>query len=205
MFIICFFEIKNVKLKTKINKKIYMSKQKLNIVDDNDKIIGVEDRNTIHKKGLLHREVHVYFITPEKQIIFQHRAKDKDTFPDLLDATVGGHVEIGDDYIKTAVKETLEETGMKINYSDLIPVSKIHKNSTDNSTGKINHAFQLAYIYIYKGKLDDFQVETGKGLGFEVWSIKKLLELSEEDKKKFIPYIYQFTITVLIDFIKNKI
>ena len=70
----------------------------LNIVDDNDNIIGQKTREEIHQQGLLHQEIHVYFITPNKEIIFQHRAEDKDTYPDLLSATVGGHVDIGDTY-----------------------------------------------------------------------------------------------------------
>ena len=182
-----------------------MAKEKLNIVNDNDEIIGEEYREVIHRKGLFHREVHVYFVTPKNEIIFQHRAKDKDTFPDLLDATVGGHVEIGDDYGVSAVKETFEETGVEISISDLIPLDKIHKKSEDKLTGKINHAFQQEYIYIYKGKLEDLQIEADKGLGFESWSIEKLLGSSEEEKDRFIPYIYKFTSTVLVDFFKNKL
>ncbi|HZJ41249.1 MAG TPA: hypothetical protein VFD16_03225, partial [Candidatus Saccharimonadales bacterium] len=73
-------------------------KSLLNIVDANDNIIGERERAEIHRLGLLHREIHVYFLTPDKKFIFQHRAKDKDSYPDLLDATVGGHVEIGDTY-----------------------------------------------------------------------------------------------------------
>lgn len=60
-------------------------------------------RENIHNQGLLHREIHVWFYTPKGEIIFQHRAKDKDTYPDLLDATVGGHVEINSDYENTAL------------------------------------------------------------------------------------------------------
>ena len=72
--------------------------RRLNIVNEEGEIVGVETREDIHNQGLLHRECHVWFYTPAGEIIFQHRAKDKDTYPDLLDATVGGHVEIGSDY-----------------------------------------------------------------------------------------------------------
>ena len=40
--------------------------EKLNIVDENDEIIGEEARGKIHKDGLLHRETHVWFLTPNK-------------------------------------------------------------------------------------------------------------------------------------------
>ena len=74
--------------------------RKLNIVGEQGKIISEETSESIHNKGLLHREIHIWFYAPESEIIFQHREKDKDTYPDLLDATVGGHVEIGSDLVK---------------------------------------------------------------------------------------------------------
>lgn len=178
-------------------------KKFLNIVNDNDEIIGRETRKKIHRKGLLHREIHVYFITPDKEMIFQHRAKDKDTFPDLLDATVGGHVEIGNNYEETAVKETKEETGVKIDASDLIFVNKIKKRAKDEVTGKINNAFQSRFVYVYKGDVSDLKRERGQALGFEVWPMEKMLNLSADDKARFIPYILEFSTTDLMEFIKG--
>lgn len=172
-------------------------KEILNIVDENDEVIGEETRDNIHKNSLLHREIHVYFITPNKEIIFQHRAKDKDTYPDLLDATVGGHVKIGDSYEQTAIKETEEETGLKINSRDLIFINKIKKYSKDKATNKINNVFNTRYAYIYKGDVKNLKIEAGKALGFEVWTLDKLLNLSESEKAKFIPYILYFATTEL--------
>ena len=87
--------------------------RKLSIIDESGKIIGERTREEIHTKGLLHKEIHVWLYTPKGEIIFQHREKDKDTYPNLLDATVGGHVEIGEDYDHAALKELQEETGIQ--------------------------------------------------------------------------------------------
>ena len=175
----------------------------LNIVNDKDEIIGEETRENIHTNGFLHREIHVYFITPNKEIVFQHRAKDKDTFPDLLDATVGGHVEIGLSYEETAIKEAGEETGVLINNSDLIFINKIKKYSKDGATGKINSVFNSRYLFIYRGDVSDLKIETGKALGFEVWPMDRLLSISDSDRKRFIPYILEFVTTELMEYIKN--
>lgn len=175
----------------------------LNIVNENDEVIGQETREKIHQDGLLHREVHVYFITPNKEIIFQHRAKDKETYPDLLDATVGGHVEIGDNYEKTALKETLEETGINIKASNLIFINKIKKYSEDKVTNKINNVFNTRYAYIYSGKIEDLKIEPGEALGFEKYSLDKLLSLTDEEKTKFIPFILYLATNELMEFIKE--
>lgn len=47
-----------------------MKKEMLNIIDENGKIIGKDTRENIHQKGLLHREINVYFYTPNGEIIF---------------------------------------------------------------------------------------------------------------------------------------
>lgn len=180
-------------------------KEFLNIINDNDEVIGERSRDDIHRNGLLHREIHVYFITPDKKMIFQHRAKDKETYPDLLDATVGGHVEIGDSYGKTAIKETLEETGMSIDESDLIFISKTRRESHDPATGKINNAIRHSYAYIYKGKIEDLRIEKNKALGFEIWPTEEILNIDDNDSKKFIPYILEFSKQEIIPYINKNI
>lgn len=166
------------------------TEEKLDIVNEQDEIIGQDTRENIHKLGLLHREIHIWFVTPDGNIIFQHRAKDKDTYPDLLDATVGGHVDLGMTYEETAVKELLEETGLNANIEDLHVLKKMRSRSVDSLTNKINNVFRLQYAYIFNGDIADLKIENGKALGFESWPIEKMFTLSENEKKRFIPIYY---------------
>jgi isopentenyldiphosphate isomerase len=178
-------------------------KEFLSVINENDEIIGEESRKKIHQDGLLHREIHVYFITPNKELIFQHRAKDKDTYPDLLDATVGGHVEIGDSYDKTAIKEMEEETGIKVEVSDLMFMSKTRGHSEDKVTGTINNVIRQNYIYIFRGGINELKIEEGKSIGFESWPLEKVLNTNGDDSKRFIPYILEFSKNEVIAFINN--
>lgn len=161
----------------------------LETIDENDNVVGLETREKIHKNGLLHREIHIWFLTPNAEIIFQHRAKDKDTYPDKLDATVGGHVEPKMSYEETAVKECKEETGIDIDLGKLIFLRKMRKKSFDEATGLTNNTIRSQYAYLYDGLISDLQVEDGKAEGFEAWKIDDLSHLSETDKNKFIPLI----------------
>ena len=165
------------------------NKEMLEIVNESDELIGLEERKKIHQQGLLHRETHVWFFTPKGEIIFQHRAKDKETYPDLLDATVGGHVEPGDSYLATAIKEAKEETGVTINPADLIVITKLRISSFDEATKLRNNIFNTQFAYCYKGKIEDLKIEQGQGLGFEAWPIDALFSLSEQDEKRFISRI----------------
>jgi len=166
------------------------NQEMLEVVDENDNVIGLESREKIHKEGLLHREIHVLFITPRAEIIFQHRAKDKDTYPDKLDATVGGHVEPGMSYGETAVKECKEETGIDIDPQKLVLLSKMRKRTIDEATGLINNAVRTEYAYLYEGRMDDLVLEVGKAIGFEAWKIDGLPKLSNSDKDRFVPLIF---------------
>ena len=166
-----------------------MKEEQLEIVNTNDEVIGLESRKTIHQKGLLHREIHIWFMTPAREIIFQHRAKDKDTYPDKLDATVGGHVELGMSYEATALKEGEEETGIRLDPSKLKLVKKMGKESFDEATGLTNNTIRSQYVYLFDGNIDDLQIEDCKAIGFEAWKIDSLPTLSNEDKNRFIPMI----------------
>ena len=165
--------------------------RKLNTVDESGKIIGEETREDIHNQGLLHREIHVWFYTPIGEIIFQHREKDKDTYPDLLDATVGGHVEIDSDYENTALQELVEETGIKIEKKNLAFIQMVRSKTFDTATDKTNNVIRAIYAYRYEGKVEDLKVEKGKAIGFESWPLEKIFNISDEDKKHFIPSIFE--------------
>ncbi len=163
---------------------------KLNIVDEDGAVVGEEYRDVIHRDGLLHKEVHVWLYTPDKELIFQHRAKDKETFPDLLDATAGGHVEIGDGWVTAALKELQEETGVQAEKDSLVFIDEIHSKVHDTTTGLINHALRKVYALEYPEGVENLVVEEGKSLGFEAWDLDKLTDLSSEEQKRFIQQIF---------------
>ncbi len=163
------------------------SKDSLDIIDEKGKIIGRAGRLEVHQKGLLHRESHVWLYTPKGELIWQLRSKTKETFPDKLDATIGGHVDVGMDYLNTAVKETREETGLKISPQALKHIGDTRVKIYDASTGLTNNVIRRNYVLRFEGKIKDLKIEEGEITGFEAWPIEKLLHLTEAEKKKFIP------------------
>lgn len=178
---------------------------KLEIINENDEVIGLETRAKVHQDGLLHREIHIWFLTPKGEIIFQHRAKDKDTYPDKLDATVGGHVDPAMSYEDTAIKECKEETGIDIDLNKLVFLRKMRKRGVDEDTKKINNTIRSQYAYLYDGPINALQVEKGRAEGFEAWKIDDLSNLSEMDKKKFIPLLLQKDMLDILNEAKKRL
>lgn len=163
----------------------------LEIVDEQDRVVGQESRERIHRDGLLHREVHVWIFNSRGDILFQRRSPTKDTFPNLLDASVGGHVDQGTDYETTASKELSEETGLSVRKEDLVFLGTIRRKSFDSVTGRVNNAIKKEFALRYDGDPSLLVVEEGKATSLEFWPYKKVVNATEEDKKQFLPLIFE--------------
>ena len=160
---------------------------KLEVIHENENIIPQVSRDEIHDKGLLHREVHVWLYTPEGKIIFQKRSATKDTYPSLLDASVGGHIDIGNTPEQTAVIELQEETGIVATIDELNFIEKTKSISTDIHRNRINNVIRYVYSYRYEGNVGDIIVEEGKATDFLEYSLEDLENLESEERESFIP------------------
>lgn len=177
--------------------------RQLQVIDEEGNVLGVESRAVIHQQGLLHREVHVWFYTKQGQIIFQHRSKDKATCPDLLDATVGGHVEMGLDFEDTALQEVAEETGLLLTIDDLTFLQMIRSNAFDSVTGMTNNAVRAVYAYYYNGRIEDLLVEEDRAIGFEALDFDTFFSLNDVEKQRFIPSLFDAETLAILHRISN--
>ena len=85
------------------------------IVNERDEVIGRKPRSEVHARGLLHRAVHVLVFNSRGEIFLQKRSMKKDRQPGVWDSSCSGHVDSGEDYDQTAVRELREEIGLKLN------------------------------------------------------------------------------------------
>ena len=161
--------------------------EKLNTIDEEGNITGEESREKIHGKGLLHREINVLVYNNKGEILFQKRAPNKDTFPNLFDASTGGHVDIGEDYLSAAIRELEEETRIKAKKSDLILLGEFKKKVYDKVTNKTNYATKEIYAYRFKGDKEELIIEQGEATNLKFLPIKTLFNPSKKEKEEFIP------------------
>lgn len=79
-------------------------------------------RREIHRDGDWHRALHIWVggigEDGEPFVLFQQRSATKDTFPNLLDVAVGGHVRAGETIADTA-REAEEEIGLSVTLAEL--------------------------------------------------------------------------------------
>jgi len=89
-----------------------MPDELIDIVNNNDIVIGQELRSIAHRHGLQHRGVHVLLVTPEGRLFVQQRGKHQETFPLALDCSVSEHVKAGESYWQAAERGLQEELGI---------------------------------------------------------------------------------------------
>ena len=143
----------------------------LDICDSDGKLTGEKrTKKEAHDLGLWHRSVHVWIVNSKNEVLLQKRSPLKDNHPDKWDISAAGHVSAGEDYIISALRETEEELGLKIESAELMQIGELTQMS--ERAGYINN--EVNPVYIVKKDLD-------------VNNIKKQYE--EVAEVKFIPYI----------------
>jgi len=85
----------------------------VDIVDENDRVIGRATRAQMRRDKLLHRVVAILCRNRDGQIYVHRRTATKDLFPSLYDMFTAGTVEAGESYDVAAIRELEEELGIR--------------------------------------------------------------------------------------------
>ena len=155
----------------------------LDIVNDNDEVIGQAERDEVHRIGLVCRLAYVCFYTANREIILQKRSDTKKNDAGKLTTTVSGHVSSGQDYLEGAVRETLEESGIEVTESDLISLGVVRADYVQGEY--LSNAFRGLFAYKFEGNVSDLKVEEGDGAGFAIMTIEELESQLESEPEKF--------------------
>lgn len=82
----------------------------LDVVDEQDRVIGQKSRSEIYAAGQKNfRVVNAFVEDSRGLILIPRRSTERKMFPGALDTSVGGHVLAGEDYLDALVRETREE------------------------------------------------------------------------------------------------
>lgn len=85
----------------------------LDVVDEDDRVIGRDTRKNVHANHQIHRGVHVFVVNSRGELLLQRRSKSRSYYPGYWDASVGGQVLSGETYERAAHRELAEELGLE--------------------------------------------------------------------------------------------
>jgi isopentenyldiphosphate isomerase len=144
----------------------------LDVVDENDHIIGKNTRDNIHKFRKIHRGVHVLVINSEGEILVQKRSNSRRFYPGYLDTSVGGHPLSKESYEAAAVRETKQELGEDPGI--LIKICKYKSFSSEHREIRMLFKFESNGPF----KIDKKEIEWVK-----FFPVKKILEMISRGEK----------------------
>jgi len=125
---------------------VSVSDEMLDVVNDDDEIIGVERRGDIHAQGLMHRAVHILLFNSRGELFLQKRSLSKDEQPGKWDSSAAGHVDSGEQYLDCARREIGEELGIVAEQ----PLQLLFKLPASAITGN-EHC--MVYRYCFDGPM----------------------------------------------------
>lgn len=91
-----------------------MPEEIFDVVDEQDRVVRQAPRSEVHRRGWLHRAVHVLLTDSTGRMLLQRRSATKDTFPLCWGAAASGHVDSGESYDACVVRELREEVGIAL-------------------------------------------------------------------------------------------
>jgi 16S rRNA (adenine1518-N6/adenine1519-N6)-dimethyltransferase len=90
------------------------------VVDESDQVLRQASRHEVHKNGWRHRAVHIFVFNRAGELFLQKRSRWKDVHPSRWDSSAAGHLNAGEDYEETALREVREEMGVEVGRVELL-------------------------------------------------------------------------------------
>lgn len=175
----------NLKLQSWIGDvKMEYDEELVDIVNENNEVIGKAKRGEAHKKGLIHRALSVLALNAANQILLQQRSPGRSIHPLSWDLSTSEHVLAGETYEEAGERSAREELGIEVK------VKKVSGESLQKRKYKLKDRIVYEYeivcmlITFHEGpfKLDPKEVYRVKF--FSVEEIEEMIK----NKTKFTPW-----------------
>ena len=133
-------------------------KEYLDIFDENNVSLNqAKERTIVHKQGLWHREIAVWIINENKEVLIQKRSANKKLGANKW-ALCAGHVTAGENLIEGAVREIQEEVGISKLFPSDLKLFYIQKVESNDGEIKNNH-YKYCYLLKTDMKIDDYIIQ----------------------------------------------
>lgn len=84
----------------------------VDIVDEEDRVVGRRPRAEVRRDNLPHRSVYVLVFNHRGELFVHQRTHTKDIYPGYQDVAIGGVLHAGEGYAEAAARELSEELGV---------------------------------------------------------------------------------------------
>lgn len=157
-----------------------MTDEIVDLVDENDNVIGERLKSECHQTGLWHRVAAVFVFNSKGELLLQKRGQNVRR-PNLLTSSAGGHLHKGDSYEDGAKRELLEELGIE---APVHLITKYSKVDTNYPNGEVEREHNALYISHYDGEI---KIDKNDLASTTFYSIEKIQQMIKENEFQFTP------------------
>lgn len=156
-------------------------------------------KSEAHAAGLFHPTAHIWLYTANGKILFQQRAKNKDTFPSLWDVSVAGHIGAGEPIVEAALREVAEEIGLQISASDLTKIG-IFKSEQRHSEHFLDREFHHTFLCELGVALGDLTQQESEVANLKLLGLKDFKSrLKKNELQEFVPHQPEYYNKILVE------
>src|SRR3989344_4411255 len=155
-----------------------MADELVNVVNENDEIIGQELRSLCHERGLCHRISCILLFDNKGKLWLQTRAKEK-SGAGKFDFSASGHVALGDNYEESAYRELQEELGISTMLqavAESLSEPRIEEKKTPKNMMSLFIGFQIVfnkYLELLNRKLGKDEIPKDIRKPLDVYKIRE--------------------------------
>lgn len=128
-------------------------------------------------RGLWHNSVHAIIITQDHKIIAQKRSHTILMNPDLMELSVGGAVNSGEDCMRAIIRETKEELGINVNSSEVVYINTKKYKKHYAKLHKTSDTFLYTYVIKLKKPIHHTKLQISETSRLYILSLKKAKRL----------------------------
>lgn len=156
------------------------------LVDENDNVIGKEEKIKTHQEGKLHRAFSIFVFNSEGELLLQKRAKSKYHSGGLWSNTCCSHQRVGEILEKAAHRRLKEEMGFDCELKKIFSFTYKVKLNNDLFEHEHDHVF----IGNFDGKPNPNSEEVDE------WKWVDLKELKRDIQKNPDNYTYWLKMSI---------
>ena len=155
----------------------------LEVVDEDNQVVGQATRGECYEKGLLHRAVNIFIFNSIGEVFLHKRSAKKLKYPGYWDLSCSEHVKPGESFEETAKRGLKEELGIEISLQEIIPIHRLDNTDEDNK------AYDNELVITFKGIFDgQMRFDDGEVAGGKFFKVEEVNQIIKRNKFKTTPW-----------------
>lgn len=155
----------------------------IDIVNENNEVVGRERRSLAHSRGLTHRSVQVVLFDSEGRMFLQKRSASKEVCPLRWDLSAAEHLRAGEDYFRAAMRSLAEELGI---HTKVTRIRDAHLQKYEYDEGRTK---DYEFVELYRGLYDgEIHVNKSEIASAEFLETAEVNGLVKQSRSNFTPW-----------------